>query len=856
MKTISTDVFQIKIPDDFDEPVIDPIGFKATMTNTGAKIQEPLLDAVLCKVSELDSDTYKGKTLQEKYEDWCLSLNYKAEKLSFEKTEVNGYEAFIVNAHTDAPWMDKHLTIRYFQAALFLGDGYFLDIRTLHEKIEDNALADWVLEAFESVEIMGDTAVREKAFTAHLLAQQEKNNAYQAAVQQRQKEEEEAKKKNLYEVAIPQNGEELFQVGDFDFEFVPEETKMIIGQLSKDLQITLKAKTSEIAKATTAQVLDDYRKDGVVTLTIPAKGIYNYGVPTGRFEFQEEKTNAPLFLTARSEGFDYRLAFSGTVVLDKGWVLLKGEMTKSYHNKSFPIAIAKKFDVGNLQWSDYSFSSMAETETADPLDVRFLALNKPQFSQLPDAIFNYINLESLTISDTRNYHEKRPLSPLEIQAEIGRLKHLNTLRLNGYDIKELPDGIAELQELEQLSIINCNLQSIPGGIFQLPKLKHIWLSGNALTQLPEAIKLPELKNISLDKNQFKTLPEAIAKQPKLKSIDLQDNPLENLPAVYNTVKEIKLSMEDKLRLLSYDYQGADGKGLVSWDDTVFWSKNDPDLLPELEKVVQDNELTAHKGGLIGMVKKSLLFNHSGEEDYAKVGNHRFGGVPDLPENIPYPRFGDNWREGKDDYIYEFIAQINCESIAHLQDYLPRTGTLFFFLETIHSVYGGNHQPGKVMYVEDNARLVSGKRFQFTKEDYSEMFDAAYKSFKVRAEKANSAPSLYANYVNTHLFKGDAAYLKEDAGLLDELYDLFETPINKQNPFQYAVNAYGFTQHEHPELQASLAKKGNPEDWVTLLIVGSEGDMQWGDAGDLFFVIHKSDLAKGDFSNVFITMESS
>jgi len=33
-------------------------------------------------------------------------------------------------------------------------------------------------------------------------------------------------------------------------------------------------------------------------------------------------------------------------------------------------------------------------------------------------------------------------------------------------------------------------------------------------------------------------------------------------------------------------------------------------------------------------------------------------------------------------------------------------------------------------------------------------------------------------------------------------------------------------------------------------------MQWGDAGDLFFVIHKSDLAKGDFSNVFITMESS
>ncbi|MDM1046754.1 DUF1963 domain-containing protein [Sphingobacterium hotanense] len=51
----------------------------------------------------------------------------------------------------------------------------------------------------------------------------------------------------------------------------------------------------------------------------------------------------------------------------------------------------------------------------------------------------------------------------------------------------------------------------------------------------------------------------------------------------------------------------------------------------------------------------------------------------------------------------------------------------------------------------------------------------------------------------------------------------------------------------PELHASLTWKGNPQEWVILLLVKSRGDLQWGDAGDLFFVIHKSDLAKIDFS---------
>lgn len=74
--------------------------------------------------------------------------------------------------------------------------------------------------------------------------------------------------------------------------------------------------------------------------------------------------------------------------------------------------------------------------------------------------------------------------------------------------------------------------------------------------------------------------------------------------------------------------------------------------------------------------------------------------------------------------------------------------------------------------------------------------------------------------------------------MEGLYETFEEPVNFPLESDHAINSYGFTQHESPELQAALACKGNPEDWTILLAVKSRGDFQWGDAGDLFFVIHK------------------
>ncbi|TLF43232.1 DUF1963 domain-containing protein [Maribacter aurantiacus] len=847
MKELKTPVFAVSFPDNFESVRSTKISIRADDLLAQSNHQNPLFSLALLKREDLDNALFEGTTLQEKFEDSCLSRFFKSEKIQSGNIEFKGFETYNLHAHTDALWMDSHFKIKYFFALILLDDDYLLEFNAMHEKLPDDSVDAWVMSVFESIEILGDTKDREHIWKEHQQDMEKEDHVWDTA-----KEEQSSEFKEIY---IPEDGEEGITIGDFSFDFILKDCKAEIPEFSRQLYVTIKARTSEPKMAKSADLLSEYGDDGEVQISIPAKGIHTSGIPIGQIEFAEGKSNAPYYLYTRIEGFKYDLDFNGVVKFEAGWILIDGEMAKTYHDRKYPLRIAKKIDLQGLDWSNYQFQSMEETETANPELVRFLVLENPTFTEIPEAVFTFRNLEELSISlKSGNWrNEKLPLT--EVSNRIGELRELKKLHISGAEIQALPQSLSQLKDLEQLSINNCKLNSVPQELFQLPKLKFLWLATNELNQIPQIIALPELRTLDLSNNLLKTLPEALAVQPKLETLKLTGNPWETLPTGFNGIQNLELPIGDKLRLLDFEYKGADGHGLIAWDDSQFYAYSDAHLIARVDKVIEENNLKSMADALRSTVKKAIGFKYLGAEDYSGIGNHRFGGMPDLPREIEYPEFYDAYRKEK--YKYEFIGQINCKELAPLQDYLPKTGMLYFFLETVHSIYNSSNNPCKVIYVASNDGLVSGRNMNFDRDDYYEMMDGAYKAYTVSAFQMNSAPSYYAHYVNKHHFLGKASILADNRDFLEEAFDVFEEPINKDNPgFEYAVNNYSFTQHEDPELQASLRLKGNPQDWVILLTVTSSGDMQWGDAGELFFVIHKSDLAKKDFSNVFVTMESS
>lgn len=646
-----------------------------------------------------------------------------------------------------------------------------------------------------------------------------------------------------------------FKIDGQSYVIQEKKTKWVIGELSKTLYTEISIHSQDVESDKKKGLLGDYSSNGEISFNFEASKIYKDGIPTGICSYSEDK-NPDDYTYFRKDGLDYLLYFFGTIEYKGGWVLIEGELKNRYGEDSpkFPIKAALEFNPASLDWNNYKFRSLVETKGSDPHIIRLLEITNPTFSSLPETIYSFENLEYLIIQRIGNYGDKDKSPFADFGERIAELKNLKQITVNQATISSLPKSFANLIQLDRLSIIDCELGNLPDGIWKMPKLEYVLLGKNKIERIPDQIQMPSLVYLDIENNLLKTLPESLLQQPNLTTIKASLNPLEALPFAYNSFNGLGLNMKEKKRLLDTAYPGADGKGAVKWDESMYLGENDQLLISPVEKIIDTNELSEYKEELISLIKRSVGFILTTEEDYAAVGNHRFGGKPDLPESIPYPTFFSDYRN--QEFNYEFIAQINCEEIAEIQDYLPRTGSLFFFFKSFQFFGSEDQDIGKIIYVEDNKSLASGDRFNFKEEDFYELMDGEYQANKADALLTVSAPSFYASYVNNYLFEGKAESLKDQDDFTYDLYEPFEKPVQELHGVDHAMNAYAFTQHESPELQAALAWKGDPQDWVILLLVSSKGNFQWGDAGELFFVIHKSDLAKRDFSKVFVTMESS
>lgn len=854
MNTHKTHTFTLHSPEQFEVQEENRIAVWLQDPTPQLPVQNPIVRVTLAHITSYNY--IKKDTLKEQFFEANLGIRYKAETTQTSETEINGRTSYVQFAKTDDVFQNQPLQVSYYFVLMPVNEEYSIEMLCDVETKNWETYFPLFQEIFESIKFEGDLKKCHEAhdlYDAELTKSIKQNNIDFAT--EREKELQNWVDNHIQ--AVERTYENIFQIGENNFELTWDKktyhkTQWGIGtngQFYCDVVATI----NDAKRLQKKKILSEYNDKGELKVSFTYKGLYQSGLPKTEIQVKEGKIQSNEYFNFRFDGTHYNLVyFDGKIFIDEKGVKILGCLHDALDRK-IPVNIQIAFAVADLDWKKYHFSTFEELRTAPDDLVEHINICKPP-RVLPDEWQRFTNLKTLFLGYRYNDSEK---GVTEIPTWINQLQTLESLNISSNDLTNVPNEVAELPELKNLSIFNSNITQLPDAVWQMQKLEYLSLANNQINVIPESIDLPLLKGLDLTYNQLKKLPKSIGDLPSLMTLSLERNPWQQLPETIERIPTLNLEIKYKHKFFNFEYQGADGKGIIQWNDMVYYAKNDSELLQSIVNYWLDETVQPYQEDLTALMKKALGFSLGEEDDYGTIGKHRIGGMPDFPKAMAYPHFGENWREGKIDYVYEFIAQINCADVAHLQDYLPRTGMLYFFLTTIHDVYE-NKKAAKVIYWNgDESELQSGKAFKFNQEDYFEAFDdIPYIGYQAIAETFVDIPDFYPIHQNDYVLEGLSQPFKDylvndrDSGyLLNELFEPYEKEI-------IAVNSYGFSQHEYPEHTVALMQKGNPKDWLILLKVPSVADFQWGDAGDLFFVIHKSDLAKQDFSNVICTMYSS
>lgn len=115
-----------------------------------------------------------------------------------------------------------------------------------------------------------------------------------------------------------------------------------------------------------------------------------------------------------------------------------------------------------------------------------------------------------------------------------------------------------------------------------------------------------------------------------------------------------------------------------------------DLIKDFNQKVSYLDLDEYREALISEMHFCYMLDHMKLEDYANIGNSRFGGLPDLPKDKAYPQNEHGY--------YNLLCQINFSEFPDKLDLLPEKGMLYLFI--------GNEASAKVIsfFIENPSDL--------------------------------------------------------------------------------------------------------------------------------------------------------
>ncbi len=296
-------------------------------------------------------------------------------------------------------------------------------------------------------------------------------------------------------------------------------------------------------------------------------------------------------------------------------------------------------------------------------------------------------------------------------------------------------------------------------------------------------------------------------------------------------------------------------------------------ISELTQLLEDNDLSIFNDYFKSVAAPCYSLEPKGEVmDDLPLGTSKVGGLPHLPDELPWPTKGNR--------PLMFLAQINLEDIDldHVPDNaLPKSGLLTFWGDTAALPWGFDPKDAgayQVLLISESLNSLSFRelptfdpdglenepQYKWTpfnecqlqiKNDhcYDNDVDEAIESIfsEVTAEQADA------------LFHRFMDFEEEQLNLENETkHQLLGNPHEIQGDMRtecQLVSNGVYLGNQPPESENAKIDSLQPgaKDWRLLLQLDSDqdaADWMWGDCGKLYFWIKDQDLRAADFSSVW------
>lgn len=561
-------------------------------------MQNPTIRITLTQVTSYDY--IKKDTLKEQFFEAILSLRYKATTIATNETTINGQTAYVQTAKTDDTFQNKPLLVSYYFVLLPINTEYCIEI------LCDAETKDWetyfpVFQAIISdIEFTNDIKKCHEAYDLYdeqMVKSLQKNQfSFQATYDQKLEKEIEA-----YMVSVTKVDESVFNINDCNFNLIWDETIYNTTQWGIDLNgqfyCNIVAQAEDSKRLKKQKILSDYNDEGEIKISFTYSGLYQNGLPKATLNVKEDKIKSTEYAGFTFDGKKYNLYFDGNILIDEKGVKVLGYLHNTT-NRKIPVNVQIAFNVADLDWKKYHFSTLEELETApDDLVEHISTKNSPRL--LPQRWKRFKNLKTLFLGSR---HDTSNSDLAEIPTWIGCFHNLESIVVSSQLLTAVPNELAKLTNLKRLSIFNTELTQLPDDIWQMPNLEHLSLAENKINHIPNKIALTQLKWLDLQSNQLTSLPKSLATLPNLKTVSLERNPWVDLPQNLEKIPTLNLEIEHKRAFFNFDYQGADGKGTTPWNDSVFYAKNDAELMQSVTNYWQHEAVKPYRKDLLELMK--------------------------------------------------------------------------------------------------------------------------------------------------------------------------------------------------------------------------------------------------------------